>query len=311
MRIKKGYLIFALMLILAIGAGIFVYSVNFKPEVASATVPNPGHTWAEMECNSSSLCINNNKLGIGTASPQQALDVNGKISMRSETTSADPSTTVVTKGYLSSYTAPTQKVLTGANPTCPTGTDVLMRCDTGSPCTWRDADYSIASWSKVMCGQKMAYNSSDVFLVYNNHTNTQCSATTYGGVAGVPVDTGGGVWICKFHTNACSNVPSPSGTAAWSQYANWCATQAVSGSINYCGSCTTLSHTFANTSPEYCMGAYMNASPYCTGGIYNGYCMNGYVGGAQGNLPHSMPSVQNCAVSLYYVDSTMTDIGCY
>jgi hypothetical protein len=160
-------------------------------------------------------------VGIGTSSPLSKLDVNGRITMRNETSSTDPSNTVVTKGYLSSYTAPILKVLTGANAVCPTGTDTIMRCS-GNPCTWYDADYSLSSWNKVMCGQKLSSDGS-ALLVYNQHTSNQCTA---GG--GTVVSDGSGNSMCRFGSVSSPVSSCPSG---WTNY-GW---NTISTSTTCCG----------------------------------------------------------------------------
>jgi len=78
---KQKYLIIFIVLFLGLGFSVYQYSETFKTEVASATstVPNPGHLWSSMECNSDSLCVDttNNRLGIGTTTPGVKLEVNG------------------------------------------------------------------------------------------------------------------------------------------------------------------------------------------------------------------------------------------
>ncbi len=76
MKKQKTIIIFGIIL-LGLAFGIYQYSATFKTEIVSATstVPNPGHTWASMECNSDSLCIVSNKLGIGTSSPSSVLQI--------------------------------------------------------------------------------------------------------------------------------------------------------------------------------------------------------------------------------------------
>jgi len=82
MKKQTIFTIFAVVL-LGLAFSFYQYSETFKTEVASATstVPNPGHLWSSMECNSDTLCVDtvNNRLGIGTASPGTKLDVNGGI----------------------------------------------------------------------------------------------------------------------------------------------------------------------------------------------------------------------------------------
>ncbi|MFA5431322.1 MAG: glycine-rich domain-containing protein [Candidatus Paceibacterota bacterium] len=64
--------------------GIYQYFQAFEVGNVSAVqigTPNPGHTWAQMECSGDTLCIDveNKRLGIGTANPSVALEVNGSI----------------------------------------------------------------------------------------------------------------------------------------------------------------------------------------------------------------------------------------
>jgi len=78
---KQKYLIIFMVLFLGLGFCIYQYSETFKTEIASATstVPNPGHLWSSMECNSDTLCVDatNKRLGIGTATPAAKLSVSG------------------------------------------------------------------------------------------------------------------------------------------------------------------------------------------------------------------------------------------
>jgi len=43
-----------------------------------AVVPNPGHSWTQMECDNS-LCITSGKVGVGLTNPTEKLDVQGNI----------------------------------------------------------------------------------------------------------------------------------------------------------------------------------------------------------------------------------------
>jgi hypothetical protein len=80
MKKQTIFTIFAVVL-LGLAFSLYQYSETFKTEVASATstVPNPGHLWSSMECNSDTLCVDttNKRLGIGTASPGAKIDIKG------------------------------------------------------------------------------------------------------------------------------------------------------------------------------------------------------------------------------------------
>lgn len=80
---KQKYFIIFLFLSIGLCFSVCQYLESLKTEFASAVsnVPNPGHPWSAIECNSDSLCVDtvNNRLGIGTASPVYKLDVVGDI----------------------------------------------------------------------------------------------------------------------------------------------------------------------------------------------------------------------------------------
>jgi hypothetical protein len=86
MHTKTKYILIVSLLIISISFGIFQSVVNFKAEEVSAVTvgtPNPGHAWTSMECSGDSLCIDptGSKLGIGTNTPSQKLEVNGNIKL--------------------------------------------------------------------------------------------------------------------------------------------------------------------------------------------------------------------------------------
>jgi hypothetical protein len=86
MNTKTKYILIVSLLIVSISFGIFQSVSNFKAEEVSAVtvgVPNPGHAWSTMECSGDSLCIDpiGSKLGIGTNTPSQKLEVNGNIKL--------------------------------------------------------------------------------------------------------------------------------------------------------------------------------------------------------------------------------------
>ncbi len=77
---KKHLIIISCLLLIGLTAGLWQYIQIIKPEMVSAVTvgtPNPGHTWASMECNASSICIDTvaNLVGIGTATPAAKLHV--------------------------------------------------------------------------------------------------------------------------------------------------------------------------------------------------------------------------------------------
>jgi len=267
--------------------GSYITAVAVDGSVSCGAVAAQNTTWNTSGSNMYSAVSGN--VGIKTAYPSQALDVNGKILMQNETATTDPSNTVVTKGYLSSYSSPTIKILVGSQVTCPVGTDLLMRCS-GNPCTWYDSDYSLGTWSKVMCGQKLSSDGS-ALLVYNQHTANQCTALGNGAVT---YDVGGGVLICRLPNSA-------SCPATWTQYGSWSATTAASTSVYYseknCGySCSTSSHGFSNVGVEsceidYCFLNQKGAVGCFIAGSGSIYCERSY--------------------SRAIATATVTQIGCY
>lgn len=73
---NKKYLIVSLFFL------VIVFTSYYFASAATVGVPNPGHTWAEMECSASSVCIDTslNRVGIGTNNPSEKLHVNGNVS---------------------------------------------------------------------------------------------------------------------------------------------------------------------------------------------------------------------------------------
>ncbi|MFA5433891.1 MAG: hypothetical protein WC319_13685 [Candidatus Paceibacterota bacterium] len=94
MKKQQLFIVFGVML-LGLVFGISQYFQALKTEDVSAVtvgIPNPGHAWSSMECSGDSLCIDptGGKLGIGTNTPSQKLEVNGNIKL----SGASPSYTV-------------------------------------------------------------------------------------------------------------------------------------------------------------------------------------------------------------------------
>jgi hypothetical protein len=84
---KHHLFIVSIIIFMGLVFGIYQYFQAFETENVSAVtigVPNPGHTWAEIECSANSLCIDtvNNRVGIGTNNPTATLDVGGTDSIK-------------------------------------------------------------------------------------------------------------------------------------------------------------------------------------------------------------------------------------
>ncbi len=80
---KKIYLIVSLFFL------VIVFTSYYFASAATVGVPNPGHTWAEMECSANTLCIDTstNRLGIGNNNPVTKLEVKGDATLSRTTTS--------------------------------------------------------------------------------------------------------------------------------------------------------------------------------------------------------------------------------
>lgn len=78
---KRKSIIFIFLISIGVVAGAYQYIQMFQTDIVSAiySIPNPGHSWAEMEC-SSDLCVTGGRVGIGTDSPGNKLSVTGNIS---------------------------------------------------------------------------------------------------------------------------------------------------------------------------------------------------------------------------------------
>ena len=93
MRIqKKHWIIIALIFVFFLGAEVYNYGRALREinEASAVTVgtPNPGHTWAQMECNANSLCIDttNNLVGIGTNTPLFKEHIAADVTMNADIT---------------------------------------------------------------------------------------------------------------------------------------------------------------------------------------------------------------------------------
>lgn len=82
-------------MVISLASIVYQYVNIMKTDDVSAVtvgIPSPGHAWSSMECSGDSLCIDpaGNKLGVGTNTPSQKLEVNGNIKLGG----ASPSYTV-------------------------------------------------------------------------------------------------------------------------------------------------------------------------------------------------------------------------
>lgn len=79
---KKNLVIF-LVIFLGLSLAIYQYAKELQTDLASAAYPGVkpanGHSWTEMECTAGLCVTTSNKVGIGTDSPGQKLEVNGSI----------------------------------------------------------------------------------------------------------------------------------------------------------------------------------------------------------------------------------------
>lgn len=77
---KRRCLITIAILSIGIVCAIGQYMGAFNAMYALATNPNPGHSWAEIEC-SETFCVDsvNNRIGIGTTSPENKLHIVGGV----------------------------------------------------------------------------------------------------------------------------------------------------------------------------------------------------------------------------------------
>jgi len=85
MNKKRFYIISSTLLLIGLFSGVVQYIGVI--DTIYAAINNPGHSWSQMEC-STALCIDtaNDRVGVGTTSPQASLDVAGSIKLGNQTT---------------------------------------------------------------------------------------------------------------------------------------------------------------------------------------------------------------------------------
>jgi len=79
---KQHFFIILFVVLLGFVFAFIQYYQTVKTEDVSAVtvgVPNPGHSLTNLECSADSFCVDtvNNKVGIGTATPSEKLDIEG------------------------------------------------------------------------------------------------------------------------------------------------------------------------------------------------------------------------------------------
>lgn len=145
-------------------------------------------------------------------------------------------------------------------------------------------------------------------LVYNIHTDIQCSSS-----GGTVVDDGAGNKMCKYTAVSC-----PSG---WTQYNNWSTTINASSSYNN-GTCTTTNSATGRGVPIY--RATCGLSPVTcsvTGhtwnntGIESNSCSGGgatyYYNSRTGDTSCGSGGPYSCNGTNTTVSATRTETGCY
>lgn len=267
---------------------IFQYLNVFLAEFVSAydaTKPAVGHDWSEMQC-TSDMCIDttNHRVGIGTDSPAESLEVTGDILSTGD---------VCNGGGKCLDSVFQTNVTSGTNPTCPSGQSIIMKAYNG---TWYTADNgSITSWNKVACGTIMTSDGTPG-LVNGNHTQKNCTD------ANGTVVSDGTYDMCRFDSASC-----PSG---WTQYQHWITTAAFNLNIpqDVCGNCLPPRSGLTNYIWSW-GNAAANSFCYCYTPIYPSSCNYSITGGDTCNQHNACNyGYYNCGT---VVSPTITQIGCY
>lgn len=215
---NKKILIFSLVIFLGLLLAIYQYAKEFQVEFARAvsTKPANGHLWSEMECNAGGLCVagidNDQKVGIGTNTPTQKLEVNGSI--------LATGTGDVCNGTGKCLNSVFQtNAIAGTNQACPEGQTAIMKANNGIWYTATATQVS-SSWSQVACGKVMTADGTPLLMV-GNHTNKQCVDA-----GGTVVPAAGSDNQCRFQASSC-----PSG---WTN-STWCTVPSTVCNTYCCG----------------------------------------------------------------------------
>jgi hypothetical protein len=232
---KKIAIIFSILL-LSLIATAFQYVEVLKSEIVKAysvTKPANGHSWTEIEC-TSGLCIINDKVGIGTDSPSQKLEVNGSILASGAGDICNGAGKCLSSVFQTNS-------ISGTNSVCPSGQSPIMKAIGGIWYT-ATAPQVATSWNQVACGAVVTSDGTPL-LVNGIHTQQQCVSA-----GGTVVLATGSLNQCRFNAATC-----PSG---WVHFNSWCTAISVTGGpgsyTDGCGtsSCTSLGHEWADA-PVY------------------------------------------------------------
>lgn len=317
---KRKCLIVFLVLLFGLGISAYQYYSALKAELVSATstVPNPGHLWSTMECNSDSLCIDNtnNRLGIGTTAPGVKFHISGdgnlvKIENTNGTTANKYAQMELKAGTADNYiwtnnqnstgfyggssalniytgqSSPIVFFTNGNNERMRISGDGNVGIGITAPTQKLDVVGSIKA-SGDICSSGICLN--QVAQYYNtnplyNSTHTIANCMTAGGTVIANPD-GSGLPICKVSNAAGASCPS-----GWTQYKGYSTLTPATG----CGG------AWANITPT------TQTSLYCINADRNdGIC---YCRGSTNILYTAASDGGFCICSS--TATTRTEIGCY
>jgi hypothetical protein len=256
---QKNFIILSFIVLAGFVFVSYDYFKKFEADMASAASSKPinGHYWSEMECGSDSLCVSNGMLGIGKTNPTAALDINGSINVSGDVCNST--------GKCLGQNVNSATFYYGAQVTCPSGTELIMKAYTDN--IWYTADKTITVWNKILCGTKVTVDTGDYHLYNGEHSASQCLALPsqiFNGETLTPsVYTSGSTIICK--VPIASSSTSSICPTGWKPLNNWSETTNSPAVTIPAVNCATVcpattypamaGHTFSNTnttaSPDY------------------------------------------------------------